>query len=399
MKRLAPLLLALAGCSTGDSPESGPSALDLAQSCTGSSVAHLARVVEALGTLVANPPPGAAFTVGLDLDYDGTDDTTLEGTFDGSRAVFSITGALNGTADLRLGLPATDTIEATGGTIDIDDGTCRAVFAPNTLTFVFGSPLAAVVHGITVSGLTGATITTTGAVLDGPVAISADTQQASFDGTLNGTSTRFAFDVFPSPARLAELSACVVAQDVLFREVDLALTQLAEIVAAADGDVGDLPDTPGLETAPEPNPSILNYRMQLADFGDVLEEGTIVGQVRVSRLNFVLTILVSWFVDSRNTNGGLVSGKSDRFLEFVYDGGTLRDKQGAGALAEPGCDGGFDVDPGDPLPPDNAGGTITFRATVGGDTMLATFRGGFATQATSVSVNGIFLDPTTAPFN
>jgi hypothetical protein len=383
MKRLAPLLLALAGCSSGDSSPSGPSALDLAQDCTSVTVAHLTRVVEALGTVVASPP--GPFTVAFDLDYDGANDTTLDGTFDGSRATFDITGALAGSADLRVALPATDTVELVSGTIEVADATCSARFAPGTLILQFGSPLAAVVHGLTVSGTTAATVTTAGAELDAQVAISADSQLATVDGTLNGEPARFAFDIFPSGERLDELA-------------DFALRRLADIVAGADGDLANLPETRGLETAPEPNPNILNYRLQLADFGDTLEEGTIVGQLRVSRLNFVLTVLISWFVDSRNANGGLVSGKSDRFLEYVYDGGALRDKQGAGALAEPGCEGGFDVDADDPLPSDNAGGTITYRATVSGDTMLATFTGGFAASATLISVNGIAIDPATVSF-
>jgi len=408
MKRLALAALAcVAACTSGGDAPPGTSPLDLARSCTSISVSQLVRIVDQLTDLFQNPRANQSspFTIGFDYDFDGADDTTVAGTVTypqdpaqpipvGSDTVasFTLTGALTGSADLTLELAAQDQLSVTG-TINIDDGDCSAEFAPNSIDVTFGSRIAAAIVGLTVSGSTTATVSTSGALLSGTVVIDPATQQATVNGTLNGQPTSFAYDIFPSQARLETLAECIRTQDFLFREIDSALRRLADLVRANDG-VTNLPATPGLEVAAQPNPNVLDYRMQLAQFGDNLSEGTIAGQVRFSRLGFRFTVLVSWIVGSRSQSLGSISGKSDRFMEYAYDSGGFLDKHGAGSLTVTGCDGGFDVPVDAPITATT--GTTEYRGVSGaGDTILARLVFALLDSSVQASVNGIPLPPGT----
>ena len=393
------LVLALvvgAGCSDGGSAPVGPSPFDLAQSCTSASTAYLSRVVVELAELIRNPVADGAYSIPYDFDYDGVDDSTIEGTVTNGTDLMvtvTLTGRLTGSGALTLATVSPTEVDATGS-ITIGDGTCEADLSPGAIRVALGTPLSAGIAGAGVSGATGLVVRVDGHTLDGSLDISAATQQATFTGTLNGETRNFSYDIYPSATVLAALADCAGDQAFLYNEVDTALLQLAEIVNGVDGVLADIPATNGLETVATANQNIVNYRLQLADFGTEVTDGTIVGQVRISRLDLVLTVLISWQLTANEATLGNITGRSDRFMRFIYDGGSLLERHGAGTIAFAGCSGGFDIP--DDKPRTEASGEIAYRAiVVTGDTLVATFALDPAPSILTTLVNGIPAPPDT----
>ncbi len=410
MLRILPILVLaslLTSCSSGGGDGGGlGDAQTRALGCTRATTVNVVRLLDRIEKVMlvalGDPQDGVTVTptasantfdyeVEFDADNDRTDDTRITGqiTFpqDPANGIpggmdIPVTyvlaplgneGPLSGEGEgtLHFETPRQATVagmvsltdEATGcaSAVSFDtDTTVRVIFSEPVVSAV---QLTATIHEMRLWGKLGLNLTTDrGERFVGTMSLSATGQNATVDGTLDGSNFRHTYSVFPDD--IEALTQCIQELAPVYADMTGIFLALSQVIDQAGGDLSAVPETPGWTIELTSNKDVANYAIDLTRFGVLMDGGRIDGQVRISRVGFRIAMLWSWRLQGR-IGAEVVGGQSALFFRVQYAAGGAITSVGAGSLVRDACEGAFEIPDSDPIVQPAQGGSILFGGTVG----------------------------------
>jgi len=413
--------LLLTACSGGNGEDAGLSekqvrALTCARATTVNLVRLLDRVEAVLLAATGEPQDGVSvvpstdmgdpahtfvYEVEFDGDNDGADDTRITGKitfpqdpgngipgamnipFDYSIAPIDAIGPLAGSGNATLFFESGNQALVTGaGTLDDSATGCAGSIGFDTDTGVriafsqgiaTASQLTADIAELKLWGKLGVDLRTgENERFVGTVDMSATSQNATVNGTLDGADFNHTFSIYPDPATIEELIDCVESLVPVYADMTGIFLALSEVIDAAGGEFASVPATPGWTIDPTSNRDVANYALDLPRFGVLMDGGRIDGQIRISRVGFRLAVLWSWRLNGR-IGSEVVVGQSALFFRVQYDNANNITSVGAGQLGRDNCIGAFEIPEDDPIRQPYRGGSITFGGSTGTHIIEADF--------------------------
>jgi len=256
--------------------------------------------------------------------------------------------AVFGDADLQIRFTNSSTIEVRG-TTSMEDrlSSCDAAFRfpdATPLTVVFPndiisgsapSELAFETLGLSTSGVLDATISAGGATFVGDIRLDGS-QDAHFDGDVNGDMAMYELRIFPSDSQVQTMLDCLAEQQIVFFEMTGLVEDVTENFIDNGRALGQMEDQPGLTFTATGSASLLDYTFDLGVYTGNRLTGTMRGQLTVTRDDQlpngrITTLQMSYNIDAEQvsesirfagTNGQLIPFRSEIDVddEYVYYG-------------------------------------------------------------------------------